>query len=145
MNAVLSACLVIVAPLMGSSALGAEQDLTVSKAWIRFIMPSAPAAAYFRLSNPSAKQRVLVGADSPACGRLTLHESLIENGMDRMVMLESVRVPAHGHVDFTPGHYHLMCMAPSKEMILGRRVPITLRFAGGEKITAPFTVRGASG
>jgi len=144
-GAVLSVCLVLIAALVTGPVLGAEQGLTVSGAWMRFIMPSAPAAAYFRLSNGSARPRVLVGADSPACRMLTLHESLVQNGMDRMVMLKSIQVPAHGYVDFTPGHYHLMCMAPSKEMSPGHSVTISLRFADGERITASFTVRGAAG
>jgi periplasmic copper chaperone A len=88
---------------------------------------------------------VLIGADSPACGSLMLHESVAANGTDRMMMVESVQVPAHGHVDFIPGHYHLMCMDPSREMILGHQVPITLRLSDGGKITASFTVRGARG
>jgi periplasmic copper chaperone A len=97
-----------------------------------FIMPSVPAAAYFRLSNSGARPRVLIGADSPACGMLMLHESLVQNGMDRMVTLKSIQVPAHGHVDFTPGRP-------------GHSVTISLPFADGERITARFTVRSATG
>ena len=138
-------CVVLAASFVSRPVLSADRDLTVSGAWIRFIMPSIPAAAYFRLSNQGDKPRALIGADSPACGSLMLHESVVANGMDRMMMVESVRVPAHGHTDFAPGHYHLMCMEPSKEMILGHQVPITLRFSDGEKITASFTVRGARG
>ena len=145
MRAVLSACLVLGAMLLGGSVLGGEPELTVSRAWIRFIMPSVPAAAYFRLSNQSDRSLVLTSADSPACGRLMLHESTVQNGMDRMMMLKGVQVPARGHVDFTPGHYHLMCMAPSKEVSIGRDVEVTLHFADGRKITARFTVRGATG
>jgi periplasmic copper chaperone A len=142
---VLSTCVVLAAWFVSRPVLSAEHDLTVGGAWIRFIMPSIPAAAYFRLSNQGDKPRVLIGADSPACGSLMLHESVVANGTDRMMMVESVRVPAHGHVDFIPGHYHLMCMEPSKEMILGHQVPVTLRLADGAKITASFTVRGATG
>ena len=145
MGAVLSVCFVVIAALVSGPARGGEQELTVSGAWMRFIMPSVPAAAYFRLSNGSARPRVLVGADSPACGMLMLHESLVQNGMDRMVMLKSIQVPAHGHVDFAPGHYHLMCMAPSKGMSPGQSVTISLRFADGERVMARFTVRGATG
>ena len=145
MGAVLSVGFVLIAALVSGSALGGEQELTVSGAWMRFIMPSVPAAAYFRLSNGSARPRALIGADSPACGMLTLHESLVQNGMDRMVMLRSIQVPAHGYVDFTPGRYHLMCMAPSKDMSPGHSVTISLRFADGERITARFAVRTATG
>jgi len=145
MRGVLSACLLLGTALLCDSVLAAEHGLTVTRAWIRFIMPSVPAAAYFRLSNQSDRPLVLVGADSPACASLMLHESLVQNGMDRMTMLKGVQVPPHGHVDFAPGHYHLMCMAPFKEMSRGREVEVTLHFADGQKITARFTVRGATG
>ena len=140
-----TAGLILIVALVSGPAPGGERALTVGGAWIRFIMPSLPAAAYFHLSNASGKPRVLVGADSPACGMLMMHESLVENGMDRMVMLKSIRVPAHGSVDFTPGRYHLMCMAPSKAMIPGHQVTVSLRFADGERITTRFIVRGATG
>jgi hypothetical protein len=144
-GAVFHLCLILFAAVVSGRALGGEEGLTVSGAWVRFIMSSVPAAAYFRLSNESSKPRVLVGADSPACGMLTLHESVVENGVDRMLMLNSVQVPAHGQVQFTPGHYHLMCMAPSKMIRPGHHISVTLRFADGERITALFTVRGAMG
>ena len=145
MRSACSVCLVLIVALGSGVALGAGRALTVSSAWIRFIMPSLPAAAYFRLSNASDKPHVLVGADSPACGRLLLHESLVANGMDRMKMMSSITVPAHGRVDFSPGRYHLMCMAPAQETRPGHQVTVTLRFADGEKITARFIVRGATG
>ncbi|HUA25619.1 MAG TPA: copper chaperone PCu(A)C [Steroidobacteraceae bacterium] len=145
MGAVSCVCFVLIAAFVSRPALGGEQELTVSGAWMRFIMPSVPAAAYFRLSNKSGKPRVLIGGDSPACGMIMLHESVVQNGMDRMVMLKSIHVPAHGHVDFAPGHYHLMCTAPSKEVSPGHRVTISLRFADGERISARFTVRDATG
>jgi copper(I)-binding protein len=140
-----TACLILIALLVSGPAPAEDQKLTVSDAWIRFIMPSLPAAAYFRLSNATGTPRALVGADSPACGMLMMHESLVENGIERMRMLTKVQVPAHGSVDFTPGRYHLMCMNPSKAMIVGHQVTVTLHFADGEKIATSFMVRGAAG
>lgn len=138
-------CLFCGAALVSAWASGAQPPPTVSHAWIRFIMPSLPAAGYFRLSNPGGQPRVLVGADSAACGSLMLHQSVSNDGMDHMMMLASVRVPAHGHVDFTPGSYHLMCLSPAKSMGVGSRVSVTLHFADGAAVTASFAVRGATG
>lgn len=138
-------CLLLVAVLGVRRAMGAGHELSVSNAWLRFIMSSVPAAGYFRLSNAGGRPQALVGADSPACAMLMLHESLVENGTARMVMLNSIEVPAYGHVDFTPGRYHLMCMSPSKEVSPGHQVSVTLRFADGAKVTTRFMVRGATG
>lgn len=74
-----------------------------------------------------------------------LHRSVNDNGQERMEMVDSVPVPAHGEVRFEPGGYHLMCMSPTAEAARGRSVPVTLRFKDGGSLTASFPVRGATG
>jgi copper(I)-binding protein len=46
---------------------------------------------------------------------------------------------------FAPGGYHLMCMQPSADIKPGKTVSVTLTFANGSSVTAPFAVRSASG
>ena len=74
-----------------------------------------------------------------------LHRSVNDNGQERMEMVDSVAVPAHGEVRFEPGGYHLMCMSPTAEAARGRSVPVTLRFQDGGSLVASFPVRGATG
>lgn len=140
-------CLMLLGALAASSssARAATDGFKVSHPWLRMIIPSRPAAGYFTLSNATDQTQVLIGAASPACAKLMLHQSLNENGLERMVMLNSLPVPAHGAVTFAPGSYHLMCMSPSKEVVKGHAIPITLRFANGTVLTANFPVRGATG
>ncbi len=88
---------------------------------------------------------MLVGAASPGCGALMLHRSVNDNGQERMEMVGSVLVPAHGEVKFAPGGYHLMCMSPTAAVARGRAVSVTLRFKDGGSLTASFPVRGATG
>lgn len=126
------------------AATAAEQGVTVTNSWFRFIMSARPAAGYFTLSNDSGTPRVLVGAASPACGTLMLHRSLPQGGHERMVMVKSASVPAHGEVKFAPNGYHLMCMSPSKDMAPGHSVPVTLRFQDGATLAAEFPVRSPS-
>ncbi len=128
-----------------AAAQAAAPGLSVSDAWIRMVVPSRPAAGYFTLSNETADDRTLVGATSPACGMLMLHRSLHQGGQDRMEMVKSIPVRAHGTVKFAPGGYHLMCTSPSKEVTPGHSVPVTLSFASGESVTASFAVRKATG
>ena len=127
------------------SAHAADGGLTVTDQWMRLVIPSRPAAGYFTLSNGTGKALALVGAKSPACGMLMLHQSVHQGGQDRMTMMKSVPVPAHGTVKFAPGGYHLMCTSPSKDVTPGRSVPVTLLFEDGSSITASFPVRGATG
>jgi len=127
------------------AARAAEPGLVISQPWLRLIMPSRPAAGYFVLSNNTDRMRTLIGAASPACGALMLHRSVNENGQERMEMVMSVTVPAHGEVKFAPGGYHLMCMSPTAAAARGRSVSITLRFKDGGSLAASFPVRGATG
>jgi periplasmic copper chaperone A len=125
--------------------LAASSGLSVTGQWFRLIIPSRPAAGYFTLSNETNTPQSLVGAASPGCGMLMLHKSVNTNGEERMVMVPSVAVPAHGKVRFAPGGYHLMCLSPTPLMKPGQSVPVTLRLANGETLNARFPVRGATG
>jgi copper(I)-binding protein len=144
-RAILLLCALVGVLAAGTAAQAAEGGLTISDPWMRSVIPSRPAAGYFTLSNDTGHAEALVGAASPACGTLMLHRSLNQGGQDRMAMVKSVPVPAHGSVTFAPGGYHLMCVSPSKEVTPGGAVPVTLRFADGGTVTARFPVRGATG
>lgn len=126
----------------------AAQDntgLSLSGGWIRMVLPQHPAAGYFTLTNKTAKPRILTGANSPGCGSIMLHKSVMHNGMAEMTMEKSVEVPAHGVLVFAPSGYHLMCMQPSVDLKIGGRVPVTFTFADGSTLTDDFEVRGATG
>jgi len=124
---------------------GAPQGVSLSQQWFRFITPTIPAAGYFTLSNSAAAPEMLVGANSPDCASLMLHQSVTKNGVEQMIMVPKVAVPAHGTLRFAPGGYHLMCMSPAAALRPGQSVPVTLRFAGGETMGVNFPVRGATG
>jgi periplasmic copper chaperone A len=143
-RAMAASCALAIAMSAGV-ALAAPSGLSVSGQWFRLITPTRPAAGYFTLSNETATPQSLVGATSPGCGMLMLHKSVSKNGEESMVMVSSVAVPAHGEVRFAPGGYHLMCMSPTPLMKPGQSVPVTLRLANGETVSAPFPVHGATG
>lgn len=118
--------------------------LRLSDGWVRMIIPARPAAGYFTLRNEGARARALVGAASPACGRMMLHRTGDGKGADRMVPVARVDVPAGGTVRFAPHGHHLMCMDPDAgAMRIGGTVPVTLRFSDGAELTGAFAVRGA--
>jgi copper(I)-binding protein len=110
---------------------------------MRIIVASRPAAGYFTLRNDSSAERKLVGASSPGCGMTMLHRSKTENGIDKMMPVKAVAVPAHGSIRFAAGGLHIMCMQPNTAVKPGKSVPVTLTFGDGSTLTAAFTVRGA--
>jgi hypothetical protein len=132
--------------LMGVGlALGAEPSVAVKDPWLRFIIAARPAAAYLTLTNNTDHAVTLTGASSPGCSSLMLHQSVAKGGTQTMAMVDSIAVPAHGSISFSPGGYHLMCMDPTKAARPGATVPVTLTFADGSKISASFPVRNATG
>lgn len=122
---------------------GAAPDVTVTKAWFRYLLPGLPAGGYMTLSNHSSEAIVLEGASSPACGSLMLHRSEEKSGVERMVPAGKITVPPHGIFRLAPGGYHLMCMHPL--MHIGKPVTVTLDFADGSRIAMSFAVYGVSG
>jgi len=111
---------------------------------MRFIIKARPAGGFFTVHNQSSKQIELVGASSTACGMLMLHQSKEVNGIEKMLPVTSVAIPAHGSVSFHPGGYHLMCMNPH-DMKIGATVPVTLKFSDGQTATKQFSVTGPGG
>lgn len=140
--------LAVLALCTGLAATGASvaaSPLVVSDPWMRAIAAPVPVAAYFTLSNASGRPRTLVGLASPDCGEVMMHLSRNLRGVDSMVMVARRIVPPHGRIAFAPGGYHLMCMSPSKAVKPGARIPVTLRFADGERLLVRFPVRAPGG
>jgi copper(I)-binding protein len=122
-------------------AFAATPSLTVQQPWMRYLLPSLPAAGYMVLQNAGDSAAVLTGAASPACGMLMLHKSQDDSGMATMMDVETSPIPAHGSVSFAPGGYHLMCMQP--RMKIGDKVPVTLSFQDGASLATVMPVYGA--
>jgi copper(I)-binding protein len=109
-----------------------------------------------RLHDPEEQRRHACGVDQRLVARmrhahaapvsmLMLHQSKEVNGVEKMLPVKSITVPAHGNVSFAPGGFHLMCMKPQATMQIGHSVPVTLKFADGETVSAQYPVKGPSG
>jgi copper(I)-binding protein len=106
-------------------------------------LPQIPAGGFVILHNQSAKSVVLDAVQTPACGMAMLHKSVNRSGVDRMVMVGHITIPAHGSFSFSPGAYHIMCMQP--KMKPGETVTVTLSFQNAPALAVPFKVYGADG
>ena len=122
-----------------------DKSVTIEAPWIRLIIPSRPAAGYLTLRNDTDSDTAITAASSPACGDLSLHESVTKDGAATMVPVDKVDATAGGAATFAPGGYHLMCMKPQPELEVGASVPVTLTLSGGQEITQDFPVYGAGG
>lgn len=129
-----------------AGAAQAGGHLNVDNAWIREAPPGATAlAGYMTVHNHGDKDRVLVGASSPAFGDVMLHRTIMENGMAKMVHQMAITIPTGGKVTFKPNDYHIMLMKPKHALKAGDKVEITLEFKNGESMTVTYVVRGGKG
>jgi copper(I)-binding protein len=92
---------------------------------------SAP--AYLTIVNDSDKVERLVSASSSASERVELHKIMDDHGLRRMHEVEEIDVPPHGSTALKKGTYHLMFVNLKQPLVVGKKVPVYLRFASGER------------
>ena len=136
-------CLGLMSLLPGLAMGASPTEVTVEKPWVRYLLPSTPAAIYLTLTNSTDAPAVLLGASSASCSSLMLHESMSMGGTTVMMEVSSIPVPAHGTVSLTEGSYHLMCMDP--KMQVSGTIKMTLDFQDGSSLPVTAPVYGPAG
>ncbi len=123
----------------------ASEHITVQNAWLREAPPSVKVmAAYLDIENSSAKDFILVFAESAEFERIEFHQSKIENGVAKMQRQERIVIPAKSTFNFKPGNYHLMLFNNATPMREGRMSSITFTFENGETHTFDAAVKKKS-
>lgn len=134
------ACAVLLLVTAGAQAA----QVRVSGGWIRWLPGNGPLAGYFQMENRGNEPLELVGASGADFSRIQLHRSIETKGMERMIHLHSITIPAGATVRFKPGGYHLMLWR-RHDLKIGQKVEIRLHFSGGVDIGASFRVRAPTG
>jgi hypothetical protein len=127
----------------GTRATQSIPSIEVTAAWIRWLPAGVPSGGYMTLTNTGAASQVLIGADSPEFGAVSVHHTDTRNGVSEMASVNSLLIKPHSSLQFAPGGYHLMLMQPKRALQPGDHAPITLRFADGGSLQVSFEVRGA--
>ena len=98
-------------------------------------------AAYMVVQSPIADR--LVGASCDCAMSVEPHQTIVTNGVARMVGPSPVELPPQARVEFAPGGRHLMLIGLKGQLTAGKTITITLRFekAGPESVT--FKIKGA--
>jgi periplasmic copper chaperone A len=142
----------IVVSLAAFGSAGAHEasnmGITVAHPWVRATPGgSTIGAAYLEIKSEAGIVDRLVGATSPAAGRVEVHTHIKDGDVMRMRKVDVVNVPSGASHVLAPSGDHLMLMelkAPLKE---GDLVPLTLTFEKAGAITVEATVEpvGAMG
>jgi copper(I)-binding protein len=123
----------------------AAGKLMIERAWIRTAPPGAMMlAGYATLRNAGDSPLTVTGADSADFAGVSLHQSIEENGVERMRPLASIKITPGASAVFAPGGKHLMLMQPARELKSGDSVKIHISIETGDGVTTDFVVRDAA-
>jgi len=138
----LAKCLIVLfVSAWSSTSAHAAGRLEASAAWIRAAPPgSVMLAGYLRLRNSGDVPLTVVGADSAAFRSVSMHQSVEENGVERMRPLAKFVIAPGDSVTFAPGGKHLMLMQPVRQLKSGDAVRIHIATESGEGADADFTL-----
>jgi copper(I)-binding protein len=87
-------------------------------------------AAYGELQNNSTGTIRLIAYDSDSFSSVSLHQSIVENGVSRMLEQTDVQIAAGEILTLQPGGLHLMLMRPSGKILVGNEVEIGIQSDG---------------
>lgn len=93
-------------------------------------------AGYLTLSNRSAQAITISQVTSIEFGSVEMHESVVEDGMARMLPLPELPIAAGQTVKFEPGGKHLMLMQPSNDI-----ESVTLNFYADQALLLTINVK----
>lgn len=112
----------------------ATAEVRASGGWARATVPGAKTAAgYLTLTNSGDGERRLLKIVSPVSDEVTLHRTSIdEKGMTRMWPMAVLAVQPGETLRLEPGGIHLMFGALKTALVAGQKVPLTIKFDGGE-------------
>lgn len=119
----------------------ATGHLLIEQAWIREAPPGAMMlAGYAVLRNDGDAVVEISAAQSKIFGDVSIHESVLEDGVSRMHELKGLQIAPGTHVALAPGGKHLMLMDAKTPMVAGTPVELTLIMADGRTASAVFIV-----
>jgi len=122
-----------------------DTGIAIADAWGRPSPSVATAGAFFMtLTNNGAVDDALVGATSPACGTVELHESFM-NDEGAMAMKPvtggMIAVPAGASIELKQGGLHVMCINKLEDFAEGAELELTLQFENAGDITLNVEIR----
>jgi hypothetical protein len=118
--------------------------VSVRDAWIRWLPGNLPAGGYVTIVNASDQVVNLLQASSADYADVSLHQTVITNGMSTMRPMQRIRIAPKSTLQFEGSGYHLMLQHPTHSIIPGAHVVLTLRFDRGPPVPVSFEVRRPS-
>lgn len=134
MNILIPAGLLALVPVV---ALAEAPGITVSDAYARSANPRS-GAAFMTITNAGAGDCTLEGVTADVSDRAELHTHREENGVMKMVALESLTIPAGETHMLQRGGSHVMFLGLEQPLENGQQISLTLNL--GDCGTLPVKV-----
>jgi len=131
-------CLLILTSILLAACSPPDVDsvLDFEEAWVRATPPGAMMTAGFgRLINHTDASLEITAYTSPDYGDVSLHRTVIENGVSRMREVPELSIPPGGEIELAPGGYHLMLMLPTQASGPHEQVELHFEEAGGRRFS----------
>lgn len=97
-------------------------------------------AGFGRLVNQSAVPLEITVYTSPAYFDVSLHQTVLEDGVSRMREVPVLTIPPGSEVELAPGGYHLMLMNPTQAALPRDWLVLHIEAAGGQRYSFELPV-----
>jgi copper(I)-binding protein len=136
---------IVILPAFITGALAHEYshgNVDIDHPWSRPTPPGTPmGVGYLVITNHSDTDITLVSASTPRAGRVSIHETLMKDGVMRMQSLKGgLAIPAGEVVELKPHSYHLMLEKLVEPLKEGESIPLRLEFEGADAMDVELSV-----
>jgi len=123
-------------------SLAWAEPIIIKEGWVREAPPTATvSAAYMQIENTGKEPVDLLMGRSDDFGIVEIHDTVMENGVARMVGQSKLTIPAEQTVTLQPGGLHIMLINRQSELKAGDEVHLILYFSGDVAKTLALPVK----
>jgi hypothetical protein len=138
-----SALIASVLPTVVTANEHGHSNIYIEHPWSRPTPPGTPmGVGYLVIRNHSERDITLVSASTPRAGHVSMHETLMKDGVMRMRQIDNgLAISAGESVELKPNSYHLMLEKLTEPLKEGESIPLTLEFEDAGAIDVELSVR----
>jgi len=129
----------LLASVMLLAGCASKPAIETADLWVKsseMSMVGGMTAVFGTITNNSAEDITLTGAETEVAGLVEIHEMAMIDGEMKMQQIDGgLLIPAGKSVSLEPGGNHIMLMELTKAVEAGQEISVTLRFDGADALT----------
>lgn len=116
-------------------------NIRIEEAWVRPDPLWENAAGYFLIFNDGDEAETLISVRVEFANMSSLHETVMEGDISKMMPVENLEIPAGGQVEFKTMSKHVMIMGLDEGLEYGQMVRIVLIFEKSGEVEVEAELR----